>query len=612
MNFHFDPAKFECIQTKAGLAKWIKLCTEAKSFAYDTETTGLDTFAVDLVGHALAVEDKSGTGEVYACYIPTAHRKGRQLDNADVLNALAPLLSSTKPKVLSNALYDMLVLRQPRYDVQLRNPHDIVLQSYVLYGSTVMSHGMDASSERLLGYKPIKFRDVVIEALGRHDFRDVPLDEATAYSAEDTAVTLVLAKVLQKLLIDEGLSDVYQMDRRLLPALCDMKLAGIKIDVAKLQQLDALWEKDCKRIETEAHRIAGEKFSLRSPDQMADVLYTKRGLRVPGYTKGGKRSADKFALEELSGDELVDTLVAYRAKATLRSNFTTTLPGKARNNRVHPEHKITRTSTGRLACAQPNTQQIPTRTEDGARLRECFIASPGMLLVGCDYSQIELRVCAHVTQDPVLLRAYRDGVDIHSLTASTIAHVPVDQVAKEDRNKAKTGNFLTLFGGGAGAFAKQTKVSKAEAYAFIEDHRTALSRLYEWKEEVWEQARRDLYVDTIFGRRVHVPDINSRDGEKSGHDERLAVSGKIQGSAADLMRLAIVAVHDALREQFRGRARLLLSVHDELLCEAEKGIAEKVKEVVKHTMETCADHLVDWSIPIIAEAEVGETWRECK
>lgn len=636
--------------TQRGLNQWRKRLEKAKSYCIDSETTGLDALSEDLVGIALSVEEGN---KIVSAYIPVGHHAhlGRQLDTTLVLDTLSDEFHSLKPKLFHNFLYDAQIFGQGRYGIHFANVHDSQRMCYVLFADQ-MPQGMDFLAKKFMSFDTIAFKDVVTNRPGRNDFRDVPLTEACEYAAEDTAVTLALGKMFQNALKDQGLWHVYQRDRQLLPVLYSMKRAGVRVNTAKLAALNTKWtprleamvakaqelkDETYKEIKlgacgllmdhtcigpereaaesyvAEAERMLDRTFNLGSHAQVKQVLIA-RGLNLP-KDRDGKISTDKEALERLAGtDELVDIIIEHRKLSKLKSSFVDALPKKVREDtgRVHPELKDTRTVTGRLACADPNAQQIPTRTKEGKEVREAFEAEEGFSYVVCDESQIELRVAAHVTEDPVLVQAYVEGKDIHALTASNIKHVPLEDVQDEQRAVAKTANFLVVYGGKEKRLAQQAKIDIDEAIDFLLDHERTLARFYEWKGEAVAQARKDGCVYTIFGRRVPLPHINSRDRERRSHNERLAISGIIQGSAADLIRLAMVGVHKLLLDRPEWTARLILSVHDELVIECPTEFAEECAAQVKRVMETAADHLVDWRVPIRSSSGIGPNWREAK
>lgn len=614
MALYVDKASFECVTTRDELSQWITACTKAGEFAFDTETTGLDVFKDELVGISLAVQigDK-----IEACYIPVAHKsKERQLARHVVVTALRPLLESKKiKKVFQNAAYDLAIMR--RYDVRIENIDDTMLMSYCLsMASDMRGHGMDHLAMKYLKHRTIQFDDVVVKELGMETFADVSLPVATAYAAEDSAVTLLLARVLKAYLAKAKIWGVYtEIDAPLVPVLDRMFEHGANVNVHQLRKLATKWKQRLAQIEDDIYELAGEKFELNSPKQLGNILYDKLGLECFVFTDSGARGTGKEALELLD-HQIVEAILEYRGLTKLVTTYCEGLETKIEpaTGKVHTSFTITITKTGRLSSRNPNLQNIPTRTKEGKEIREAFIAGTDRLLAICDYSQIEYRIAAHVSGDPTMLKAYADGIDFHDLTAADIAGQPIDWVSTDEgkpvRRIAKTVNFLTLYGGGPGALAYQAKIELDAAYEFMDRHRKTFDRFYEWKEELWEAARRDGYVWTPFGRRIPLPGIRSKDRGVRGHSERLAVSGAIQGGAGDLIRVAMTAVDKALASKPLWGARQFITCHDELVVDVKSKYAEQCGALVKSTMETCSTNLVAWRVPIEAGCDIGKSWAD--
>jgi len=607
----FNPKQFETIDTKRSLQQWAKRLAVSKSFCIDSETTGLDVFMDELVGVALAVEEK---GRVDAGYIPVAHHSGRNLPVADVLSALAPSCSNPRiGKVLHNALYDMAIFKQKRQRLDLFNVHDPMFMAYALHGHTLPSLGMDYLAKEFLDWETIKFKDVVLNRPGRTDFRDVPTNEATDYAAEDTAVTFVLAKVFQQQLRDEGLWGVYIEDRKLIPVLHHIQMAGAKIDVAHLNALAAEWAGVQKDIQARADRIAGRPVSLSSSKQCMEYL-EERGVAIPINFKTRQPSLDKDCRPLLPSSPWVDCLNEFADLKTLLSTFAVGLPKKVHpiTDAVHTYFNFTQTKTGRGSSSGPNLQNIPTRTKEGKQIREAFIADRGETLIGADYSQIELRVLAHIAEIPQLRQAFHDGVDIHAATASEMFGVPVEGMPSDTRARAKAINFGIVYGISEFGLARQLKIDVDEAAEYIDTYYGRFPGILDYMEESKEFARKNGYVETLFGRRVYTEGIRSSDGKRRGRAERLAANARIQGTAADLMRMAMVNVHAKIEANPVWGAKMFLTVHDELLTRAKKKYAPQVQAMKEHEMIHAADHLVDWRVPIIVEGKLGSTWRETK
>lgn len=623
----FDPSRFECVTDEKRLRAWLNTIKSAKSWCCDTETTGLDTITAEIVGIAMAVE--SGN-EVRAGYVPIAHHKGKQIPKDVTLAAFRPLLEDPKqPKIFHNAAYDFNVFR--RVGIRPRNIHDSMMMSYVLHGHTHL-HGMDPLAKTYLNWKTIKFEDVVISRLGMKDFRDVSLPVATQYAAEDTAVTFVIAKIFQKLLKDRGQWSTYvNIDRHMPEVLADMKWNGVAVDFDQLAKLKEEWSAFLNTIEKRAHEQAGYAFGLNAPKDLAHLFFEHLNFEPVKYGKTGKPSLDKDTLKAYAKEEPVaQTILDHRKLAKYISTYCDGLAKfeNATTHRIHGNLIAHRTKTGRFAASEPNLQNQPSRTDDtefgkeGVKIRRAFIAPKGRVLVASDYSQIEYRLLGHITGAAEIIKAYHNNEDLHVKMASELDQVPMDRVPSESRKGAKNVNFATIYGAGYRKIAVMSGISEARALDILDFHAQWVPEVYTWKEKVISDAFDRGYSETIFGRRIFVPDIDSGDKGLRGGAERLAVNGVVQGSAADLMRLAMHKVGAWCRDaevtvcqEFRswnGNPQLLLSVHDELVVEVDEEFAEATRDKIKHLMETAADHLIDWTVPIVAEAKIGRTWYEAK
>lgn len=619
---------YDCVTTKRQLQALVRRMEHATSICVDTETTGLDVQTAALVGIAVAFQEHHG---IAACYIPVAHRPeyGRTLPLADALDALRPILTR-KPTIWHNALFDLAILR--RYDVRPGNVHDTMYMAYALYADTLPSLSMDHLASRFLDHQTISFQSVVTAIPGRTTFADVPIQEATQYAAEDVDVTLRLAKLFQRQLKDQGLWEVYTRDRKLIPVLLDMNICGVAVDQDRVRELARAWDERLKELLARLHDMAGTAFNPSSTKQVYDVL-AARGVVLEPDRKTGKITADRQTLERHNDDELVKELLAWRALNKLRSTYTDSLLEKVSpiTNRVHASFSFTRTATGRAASFGPNLQNIPTRTLEGNQLRGCFVAGrPTFRLASADYSQIEYRILAHISGDRYLLGCYQEGIDLHAKMAADVKGGDWRDFAnKADKERYalrtafKNVNFATIYGAGPAKIAQMSGVDLATAYEILDTHRDMCPRVYDWKEQVLDFARDHGFVSTLFDRRIHTPHIVSRQLDRRGHAERLAVNGVIQGTAADLMRLALVDVHSRFEvfakpsdsrcyARILSYARILMTVHDEIVVEFDAKVQDQVVDMLKTGMETCADHLVDWDVPIVAEVGVGKTWREAK
>lgn len=610
------PTKFTTIKTVESLQLWIDEIKKEKLVAFDTETTGLNPNAATLVGISIAVGPPENNR---AAYIPLAHVCGNNMDLQTVLGMFRPILADGSiRKVLHNAAYDMTVMA--KYGTTFVNVHDTMLMAYVIHGGR-QKLNMDDLASKHLDYKTIKFDDVVIPELGVTYFGQVAVPHATAYAAEDSAVTLAMYYVFRDILKKEGLTATYlTVDKEMCHVTSDMKIAGVRVDIGKLRDLDSDWRKRIKAVEKDLAPIVGSEDVgevLRSPKKLAKLLFEDRKLPVFVRTDSGSPSTSAKALDKLAGDEVVDKLLQWRLLSKLTTTYTKPLQEKADpyTDRIFCDVRPTTTITGRLSCSDPNMQNIPARSKEGQEFRTAFVAHPGHKLIVGDYSQIELRILAHVTGSEMLLDAFKNGEDIHTRTASEMFGVALDQVPKDLRATAKTINFGIVYGIGPPGLAYQTKKTVAEAKDFIRKYFKAIPEFEPWKEDTISFARKYGYSETLFGRRVYTSLIHSDDYWEAGGAERLAVNGVIQGTAADLMRLALVTTRREILKDEPNKmgvrpVQLLLSVHDEILLEAIEDKAQHASNLLKRSMETCADDLIQWAVPITVEPKIADNWGE--
>ncbi|HVZ27676.1 MAG TPA: DNA polymerase I [Rhizomicrobium sp.] len=598
-----------------GLDQWI-----AKAFArglvcVDTESTSLDPMQARLCGVSLAV----APGE--ACYIPCGHRRGdglaldgageiAQMTEADVLARLKPLLEDPSVlKIGQNVKYDALMFLQR--GIRLNPIDDTMLISYVLEGG-LHGHGMDELSELHLSHTPITFSEVAGKGRDKMGFDCVPVKEATKYAAEDADVTLRLYLLLKRKLIEAKKLSVYEtLERPLVMVLADMERAGITINPDLLRRLSNDFGKVQAGLETEIHKLAGSAFNIGSPKQLGDILFGKMGLEGGRKTKTGAWSTDVDVLEEAAaeGHEIAKKVLDWRALAKLRGTYTEALPGyiNAQTGRVHTSYAMASTSTGRLASTDPNLQNIPVRTEEGRRIRQAFIAAGGNKLISADYSQIELRLLAHIADIPQLKKAFADNLDIHAMTASEIFGVPVKDMPAEIRRRAKAINFGIVYGISGFGLANQLGIPQSEASDYIKKYFTRFPGIRDYMEDTKQTARTQGFVETLFGRRVYIREINSNVPGFRGGAERAAINAPIQGSAADIIRRAMARLPDALSGKNLS-ARMLLQVHDELIFEAPESEVEATREIVREVMEKAALPAVEISVPLVVEARAADNW----
>jgi DNA polymerase-1 len=625
-----DRSKYQTVTTRNDLENWALAAKEAGRLSFDTETSSLDAMAADLVGIALAIEPGR------ACYIPIGHTTGGadlfsgggllpgQLACRDVIEALKPVLEDPAVlKIGQNLKYDTLLLM--RYGVKVAPIDDTMLLSYALDGGRG-NHGMDDLSLRHLGHACIPFDKVIEHATSGgkksgKSFATVPIDKATEYSAEDADVTLRLWLALKPRLPAERMTTVYEtLERPLLPVVVDMERAGIKVDKAILSRLSSTFAQRIVRLEEEVQELAGQKFNLGSPKQLGELLYDK--LKLPGgkRTKSGQWETRAGILDELAGNEeihgdarkLINTMLEWRQLSKLRSTYTDSLPEyiNAETGRIHTSYALASTTTGRLASSDPNLQNIPVRTKEGREIRTAFIAESGHKLISADYSQIELRVLAHIADIPQLKKAFADGLDIHAMTASEMFGVPIKDMPSDVRRRAKAINFGIIYGISAFGLAAQLAITKQEAGEYIKTYFARFPGIRDYMERTKKFAHDHGYVETVFGRRIHYPEINTKNPSMRGFLERASINAPIQGSAADIIRRAMIRMPAALADAKLASTRMLLQVHDELIFESKDAEVEKVIPLVKRVMEKAALPAVHLAVPIQVDAKAALNWDE--
>jgi len=616
-----DTSAYSCIRDIATLKLWLAEAVETGLVAFDTETNSLDPMQAELVGFSLAIPGQNGTSK--AAYIPLQHKSGQgdllgggmvegQIPLDQALEALKAVLEDASVlKIAQNMKYDWLVMR--RHGVNTVSFDDTMLISYVLDAGTG-SHGMDPLSERWLGHTPIAYKDVAGSGKSAVTFDMVDIDRATAYAAEDADVTLRLWQVLKPRLAAEGLMSVYErLERPLVDVLARMEERGISVDRQVLSRLSGDLAQAAAGYEDEIYELAGEKFTIGSPKQLGDILFGKMGLPGASKTKTGQWSTSAQVLEDLAaeGHPLPRRIVDWRQLTKLKSTYTDALPGfiHPQTKRVHTSYAMASTSTGRLSSSEPNLQNIPVRTAEGRKIRTAFIAEPGNKLISADYSQIELRVLAHVADIAQLKQAFADGVDIHAMTASEMFGVPVEGMPSEVRRRAKAINFGIIYGISAFGLANQLSIPREEAGQYIRTYFERFPGIKDYMEATKAFAREHGYVETIFGRRAHYPDIRASNPQVRAFNERAAINAPIQGSAADIIRRAMIRMEDALENE-KLAARMLLQVHDELIFEVPENEVEKTIPLVRHIMENAALPAVSLTVPLHVDARAAHNWDE--
>ncbi|WP_372781598.1 DNA polymerase I [Phenylobacterium sp.] len=613
-----DINAYECVRDLATLDGWIARAFAKGLVAFDTETDALSASSANLCGVSLA----TAPGE--ACYIPVGHAHEHeggleleapaelnQIPLDDVIARLKPLLESPAVlKVAQNGKYDLAVLQ--RHGIGVGPMDDTMLIAFALEGGLHKSYGMDELSKRLLDHEPISFKTVAGAGKAQKSFKHVELTAATCYAAEDADVTLRIYEHLRPRLSREHLLTVYETLERPMPkVLVEMELAGVKVDPDRLRQLSNDFSVRMGELELEAHRVAGRPFNLGSPKQIGDLLFNEMGLASGRTTATGAASTDASMLEDLAaqGHELPRILLDWRQLSKLKGTYTDNLVAAIdpKTGRVHTSYSLAAATTGRLASSDPNLQNIPVRTEEGRKIRKAFIAEPGHVLISADYSQIELRLLAHIGDIPQLKKAFAEGIDIHALTASEMFGVPVEGMPPETRRRAKAINFGIVYGISAFGLANQLSIPREEAGAYIKTYFERFPGIRTYMDRMQRQVRSEGFVTTIFGRKVFIPAAQGKSPAERAFGDRAAINAPIQGAAADVIRRAMVRMPAALREAGL-KARMLLQVHDELIFEAPEAESEAVIAVARRIMEKAPEPAVSLSVPLVVDARAASNW----
>jgi DNA polymerase-1 len=622
----FDHDAYQCIQTLEALDAFIARAHEAGVVGFDTETDALSATHAGLCGVSLAI------GPNDACYIPLAHEHTPMagaggLDFGDTPDTREPIVQLDKPtalarlkglledptvlKVTQNGKYDMAVMA--RRGIRVSPIDDTMLISYVLEGG-LHGHGMDELARLHLGHDPIPFKQVAGVGKAQKSFKHVELKPATCYAAEDADVTLRLWRILKPRLAREGLLTVYETLERGMPAvLADMELEGIRVDPDRLRRLSHEFGMKMVELEATAHDLAGRPFNLGSPKQIGDILFGEMSLPGGKKTATGQFATDASILEELAlTHDLPRTLLDWRQLSKLKGTYTDALSAAAdpATNRVHTSYQLAAATTGRLASSDPNLQNIPVRNEIGRQIRQAFVAAPGNVLISADYSQIELRLLAHIGDIPELKRAFKAGLDIHAATASEMFGVPVEGMPAETRRRAKAINFGIVYGISAFGLANQLGIDQGEAGAYIKTYFERFPGIRAYMDKTRAEVREAGFVSTIFGRRIHIPAIQSKSAAERQFGERAAINAPIQGAAADIIRRAMMRMPAALAEAGLSDVKMLLQVHDELVFEAPRERAEDAIAVIRPVMERAAVPAVDLTVPLVVDARAADNWDE--
>ena len=631
---YVEAPSYELVTTTDALSRWIDEARSQGFIAIDTETTNLNASSASLVGVALA------TAPGKACYIPLRHvapasegvaQAGLdfagdaevaetvvldQIDEAEALALLRDLCAD--PSILKighNLKYDAHVLSlEQNGSLSLSPVDDTMCLSYVLDAGRTERHGLDYLALSLLDIQTIKYQDVCGKGAKQISFAEVAPEAACAYASEDADITLRLWTMLKPRLAREGMSSVYErLERPLIPILAHMEAAGIKVNTQLLHDLSQDFAGRIKVLEDEIHQLAGAAFNIASPKQLGEILFEKLGYEGGKKSKTGAFSTGADILEDMAanGIEIAKKVLDYRQLAKLKSTYTDALMAyvNKRTGRVHTSFSMVGASTGRLSSSDPNLQNIPIRTQEGRQIRGAFIARPGYKLISADYSQIELRLVAHVAQEQTMLEAFRNGVDIHAQTASEVFGVPLDQMDAETRRRSKAINFGIVYGISGFGLARQLSIPQSEARDYIATYLDRFPGIRTYMNDAREFAREHLYVETLFGRRIHIEQIGASNQAMRGFSERQAINAPIQGSAADIIKRAMVCLPEELSAQGLA-ADMLLQVHDELIFEVPEKQAEQSVQLIKSVMENAALPIVQLSVPLVVDAGIADSWSE--
>ena len=599
-------SKYETILSEKGLEKWVKKIDKSKTFAIDTETDSVSTVSANLIGISISVKENEG------CYIPIGHSyEGcpEQLSLEYIQENLGPAIEKNQTKAIGqNLKFDIPILS--RHGINLSEfLADTMLMSYVL-NSTATRHGMDKLAEYYLNYTTTKYTDVTGTASKQISFAEVEIDVATDYAAEDADITLRLFNTLSTLLKKKPTQEklLKEIEYPLVHVLSRVEQNGAKIDKNKLGNHSKELGEKIANLSAQAFKIAGEEFNLDSPKQLLEILYEKQGLPVLRKTPKGQPSTNEETLQRLSEEyELPKIILQYRTLAKLKSTYTDSLINieNPKTQRIHTSYQQAITSTGRLSSTEPNLQNIPIKTAEGRRIREAFVPEKGNTLISADYSQIELRIMAHLSEDKNLTNAFNNNIDVHSSTAAEVFGVAIEEVNKDQRRSAKAINFGLMYGMSAFGLTRQLGITRAEAQEYLDTYFARYTGVRDYMDNIKTKAKEDMFVETIMGRRLYLNEINAANGLRRQAAERAAINAPLQGSAADIIKKAMLDIDKLILNEMPD-VKMIMQVHDELVFECPKENADLVMEKMKETME----QTVELKIPLIAEAAVGSNWNE--
>jgi len=598
---------YECILDEKNLDKWIKILEEKTVIAVDTETSSLNPLETNLVGISFSYAPNK------ACYIPLAHKE-KSLKKAIVLKKIKPLLEDPSiKKVGQNIKFDFIVLKQN--GIEINSIEDTMLISYTLDAGT-NRHNMDTLSEIHLGHKTISFKELVGTGKNKLNFSDIELNKATEYAAEDADITLRLYENLKERLDEEKLNKIYEyFEKPMVKLLSTLEFNGIKVDANHLKKLSARFEKKLKKIEKNIYELAGREFNIGSPKQLGEIIYNELKIAKLKKTKKGSLATNANVLEDLAftGHKFPNLILEWRQVSKLKNTYSDALQEhiSSKTKRVHTSFLLAATNTGRLASSDPNLQNIPIKSEDGREIRKAFIADKGNILVSADYNQIEMRILADMADVKALKKAFKNEEDIHSLTASQVFNVPINKVNEDLRRKAKAINFGIIYGITQYGLAKQISVSNHEALDFINAYFKRFPEIKDYMNSTIKSCRTKGYVNNIFGRRIHLRGINDKNFSVRSFQERAAINAPIQGSAADIIRLAMIKLNEITETDKKFKAKMLLQIHDELIFECSKDDKTYVQKIIKDAMTSISSsdyHM--FSIPLNVSINSGLNWGE--
>ena len=599
-------ANYKTILKEKDLDAWISKIQKSKAFAIDTETDSVHIVSANLIGISLSVAENEG------CYIPIGHSYDdcpKQLSMDYVIKKLGSVIEDNQEKAVGqNLKFDLPILARHGINIT-KFLGDTMLMSYVL-NSTATRHGMDRLADFYLNYSTTKYTDVTGTASKQISFDKVKLDIASDYASEDADITLRLYNVLAPMLKEKPVQEklLRDIEYPLVYVLSRVEQNGAKIDKKKLADHSKELGKKIESLSSKAYKIAGEEFNLDSPKQLLEILYEKQGLPVLKKTPKGQPSTNEDTLKRLSEEyELPKIILEYRTLAKLKSTYTESLINieNPKTERIHTSYQQAVTSTGRLSSTEPNLQNIPIKTAEGRRIREAFVPEKGSVLISADYSQIELRIMAHLSQDKNLTHAFNNDIDVHSSTAAEVFGVAIDNVSQEQRRSAKAINFGLMYGMSAFGLTRQLGIPRGEAQEYLDTYFARYTGVRDYMDNIKAQAKEDKYVETIMGRRLYLNEINAANGLRRQAAERAAINAPLQGSAADIIKKAMLDIDKLLLKEMQ-EVKMIMQVHDELVFECPKDNAETVMEKMKETME----QTVELNIPLVAEAAIGSNWNE--